>query len=102
MWEIAVLLAFATLVWFWYDSMKARERSLIVGQLACERERLQFLDQTVECVSLRPARNEDGQVVLRRVYRFEFTDNGESRRAGTIVMMGGEAVSLSMEPFLLQ
>ena len=102
MWEIAVLLAFAALVWFWYDSMKARERSLAVGQLACQREGLQFLDQTVECVSLRPARNEDGRMVLRRVYRFEFTDNGESRRAGTIVMMGGEAVSLSMEPFLLQ
>ena len=102
MWEIAVLLAFAALVWLWYDSMKARERSLTVGQLACQREGLQFLDQTVECVSLRPARNEDGRMVLRRVYRFEFTDNGESRRAGTIVMMGGEAVALIMEPFLPQ
>ena len=102
MWEITVLLGFAALVWFWFDSMKARERALSVGPLACQRNGLQFLDETVECISLRPARNEDGRVVLRRIYRFEFTDNGKSRRAGTIIMMGGEAVSLSMEPYLLQ
>ena len=99
--EIAVLLAFAALVWFWFDSLKVRERALAVGPLACERSGLQFLDQTVECVSLRLSRNDQGRVVLRRVYRFEFTDNGESRRAGTIVKMGGEVASLAMEPYRL-
>ena len=102
MWEVSVLLGFAVLVWFWFDSMKARERALSLGQRECRRNALQFLDETVECISLRPARNDDGRVLLRRVYRFEFTDNGESRRAGTIVMLGGEPVSLAMEPFLLQ
>ena len=80
---------------------QVRERALAVGPLACERSGLQFLDQTVECVSLRLSRNDQGRVVLRRVYRFEFTDNGESRRAGTIVMMGGEVASLAMEPYRL-
>ena len=100
--EIAVLLGFAALVWFWFDSLKAREHALVAGPRACKRSGLQFLDQTVECVSLRIARNDDGRVVLRRVYRFEFTDNGVSRRIGTIVMMGGELVSLTMEPYLQQ
>ncbi len=102
MWEIAVLLAFAALAWLWFDSMKARERALIVAPSACQRDGLQFLDETVECIALWPARNQDGRLVLRRVYRFEFTDNGENRRAGTIVMLGGEVAALSMEPFLLQ
>ena len=102
MWEIVVLLAFAALVWLWFDSMRARERALSAGTRACEREGLQFLDETVECIALRPARNGDGRVVLRRVYRFEFTDDGANRRAGTIAMLGGEVLSLSMEPFLLQ
>lgn len=100
--EIAVLLGFAALAWFWFDSMKARERALEAGPRACARSGLQFLDQTVECLSTWPKRNEEGQLVLRRIYRFEFTDNGESRRTGTIVMMGGEVVSLTMEPYLLQ
>jgi hypothetical protein len=99
--EILVLLGVAALVWFWFDSLKVRERALAVGPGACERSGLQFLDQTVECISLKLARNEDGRVVIRRIYRFEFTDNGESRRTGTIVMMGSQVISITMEPYLL-
>ena len=43
-----------------------------------------------------------GQLVLRRVYRFEFSDDGSLRRSGQIVMLSGEVESLTMEPFLLQ
>lgn len=102
MWEAGAFVAFAVLAWLWFDSMRAREHALAAGSLACERDRLQFLDQTVECVSLRPARDENGRATLRRVYRFEFSDNGDNRRAGSIVMMGGKVESLTMEPFLLQ
>ena len=102
MWEVWALAAIAVLGWLWYDSMRARERAVAAGARACERERLQFLDETVECVSLRPVRDEGGRMLLRRVYRFEFSDNGDNRRAGSIVMLGGEVESLTMEPFLLQ
>jgi len=100
--EAWVLAALAVLAWLWFDSMRAREHAVAAGSRACERNGLQFLDQTVECVSLRPARDENGHVSLRRVYQFEFSDNGDNRRGGSIVMMGGEVESLTMEPFLLQ
>jgi hypothetical protein len=102
MWEAGALAAFALLAWLWFDSMRAREHAVAAGSLACERNGLQFLDQTVECVSLRPTRDENGHIALRRVYRFEFSDNGNNRRGGSIVTMGGEVESLTMEPFLLQ
>ena len=101
-WNVAALFAFALLAWLWYDSMRARERAVAVGQAACARERLQFLDETVECTSVRPRRNPAGRLVLRRVYRFEFSDDGSRRRSGSIVMLSGEVESLTMEPFLLQ
>lgn len=102
-WEtLLALLALAVLAWLWYDSMRARERAVVAGQAACARERLQFLDETVECTSVRPARNGAGRLVLRRVYRFEFSDDGSQRRAGSIVMLSAEVESLTMEPFLLQ
>ena len=101
-WEIAALLALAALGWLWFDSMRARERALAAGARACQRDGLQFLDETVECVSMRPARNDAGRLVLRRVYRFEFSDNGDNRRTGSIVTLGGEVESLVMEPFLLR
>jgi hypothetical protein len=101
MWEAWALVALALLAWLWFDSMRARERAVAAGALACERDGLQFLDETVECVSLRPARDENGRIALRRVYRFEFSDDGRNRRSGGIVMLGGEVESLTLEPFLL-
>jgi hypothetical protein len=101
-WSALTLAVLAALAWLWYDSMRARERAVAAGQNACARERLQFLDETVECTSVRPARDAAGHLVLRRVYRFEFSDDGSQRRAGSIVMLSGEVESLTMEPFLLQ
>ena len=100
-WETLALVALALLAWLWYDSMRARERAVAAGQEACAREQLQFLDETVECTSVKLARNAAGRLQLRRVYRFEFSDDGSRRRAGSIVMLSGEVESLTMEPFLL-
>ncbi len=100
--ESITLLLLAALVWLWFDSMRARERALALGRRACERDGLMFLDETVECVSLRLARDADGRARLRRTYGFEFSDTGNNRRNGSIVMLGGEVESLYTEPFLIQ
>lgn len=100
--EVILALVLVALAWLWFDSMRARERAVVAGRLACERESLQLLDETVECVSLKPARGGDGHVRLKRVYRFEFSDTGNNRRTGNVVMLGAEVESLTMEPFLLR
>ncbi|MSQ71541.1 MAG: DUF3301 domain-containing protein [Betaproteobacteria bacterium] len=99
---LLVIAAFGALAWFWYDSIRAREQAVVTGKLACDRDRLLFLDDTVQCVSCRPGRDADGQLLLRRVYRFEFSDTGNNRRGGTVVMLGAGVESVQMEPFYLQ
>ena len=101
-WEIWALGAIALLAWWWYDSMRARERALDVAGAACRRDGLQLLDETVECVATRPARTGEGQFDLRRTYRFEFSDDGNNRRAGSIVILGATVESLYLDPFLVQ
>jgi hypothetical protein len=86
--------------WFGYDSMRSRERAVALGRQACEREGLQFLDETVLCTRTRPARDADGRARLRRVYRFEFSDDGVNRRAGHLVLLGTRLEALELEPFL--
>jgi hypothetical protein len=100
--ELSTLLLLAALVWLWFDSMRARERALASGKRACERDGLLFLDETVECVSLGFARDADGRMALRRTYNFEFSDTGNNRRSGRVVMLGGEVESLYTEPYLIQ
>jgi hypothetical protein len=100
--ESITLLLLAALVWLWFDSMRARERALQSGKRACKRDGLMFLDETVECVGLAFARDADGRLVLRRTYGFEFSDTGNNRRSGSIVMLGGEIESFYTEPYVIQ
>ena len=101
-WEVIALAAIAAAGWFWYDSMRARERAVRAGRSACERDGLQFLDETVLCTRTRPTRDAEGRVTLRRVYVFEFSDDGQHRRAGSVVIVGDRLESLELEPFLVQ
>jgi len=100
--EALALAGIAAAGWFWYDSMRARERAVRAGRAACDREGLQFLDETVLCTRTRPTRDADGRVTLRRSYEFEFSDDGQRRRGGSIVIVGARLESLELEPFLAQ
>jgi hypothetical protein len=101
-WEgFAILLIFAGVL-LWLDSLRARERAVQAGRSACERYRLQFLDDTVSFARMRLARDEEGQLKIARTYTFEFSDTGNNRRHGAIVMLGGQLRDLQLEPYRIQ
>jgi hypothetical protein len=102
MWELAALVVIVAALLLWADSLKARERAIRAGRSACERYELQFLDDTVSFARLRLARNHDGELRLSRTYTFEFSDTGNNRRQGAIVMLGGEVQDLQLEPYRVQ
>jgi len=102
MWEAVALIVIVAGALLWADSLKARERALRAGRSACERYQLQFLDDTVSFARLRLARNEDGEIRIKRTYTFEFSDTGNNRRHGAIVMLGGEVADMHLEPYRVQ
>jgi hypothetical protein len=102
MWEAAAILLLVAGSFFWLDSLRARERALQAGRSACERYALQFLDETVAFARLRLARNEDGELRIARTYVFEFSDTGNNRRQGAIVMLGGRLQDVHLEPYPVQ
>ena len=102
MWEGAAIVLIAGGIFLWLDSLRARERAVQAGRAACKRHDLQFLDETVSFNRLRLARNEDGQLKIARTYTFEFSDTGNNRRHGAIVMLGGELQDMQLEPFRIQ
>jgi hypothetical protein len=102
MWEAAALILIVAGAAFWIDSLRARERALAAGRGACQRYGVQLLDETVQFARLRLARNEEGRLRLRRTYTFEFSDTGNNRRHGAIVMLGAELQDMQLEPYALQ
>lgn len=102
MWEIAIMVVIAAVALLWVDSMRARERAIRAGRSACARYQLQFLDETVAFARLRLRRDEEGQLRIARTYTFEFSDTGNNRRHGAIVMLGGELLDLQLEPYRMQ
>ena len=102
MWEGVALLVIVAGSAFWIDSLRARERALLAGKRACERYDVQLLDETVAFASIRLARDDEGHMRLKRTYSFEFTDTGNNRRSGAIVMLGAELADLHLEPYPVQ
>ena len=52
--------------------------------------------------SRRFARDEEGQLKISRTYTFEFSDTGNNRRHGAIVMLGGDVADMHLEPYRMQ
>lgn len=102
MWEGLAIALIAAGALVWADSLRARERAVRAGRSACERYELQFLDDTVSFARMRLARDDGGQLKIARTYTFEFSDTGNNRRHGAIVMLGGEVADLHMEPYRMQ
>jgi hypothetical protein len=102
MWEGAAIVLIAAGIFFWLDSLRARERALSAGRAACQRYELQFLDDTVSVSRVRLGRDDEGQLRIARTYTFEFSDTGNNRRQGAIVMLGGELQDLQLEPYRMQ
>ena len=99
MWEVVAIVVIVASVLLWVDSLRARERAVEAGRSACRRYELQFLDDTVSFARIRLARNEDGELRIARTYTFEFSDTGNNRRHGAIVMLGDQIQDLHLEPY---
>lgn len=101
--EFWLLPALLAVVWFWVDSMRAREAAMLAVRRACTRHDVQLLDETVALVRLRLGRDGSGHVGWRRRFRFEFSNEGDNRSSGEVELLGRQvtAMHLEMGPFVL-
>jgi hypothetical protein len=82
--------------YFWWSASRAAaERAGDVGRNACDAAGVQWLDQTVHADGLRLRRRRDGWLGLERSFRFEYSEDGQDRHIGRLVLLGDELVSFS-------
>ena len=92
---LALLLLIATGA-LWYSSLNVRERAVSEARAVCAAEDLLLLDDTVSITRIGLARDSDGVLQLRRVYGFEYSDTGNDRRSGSMVMLGGRVLVIHL------
>ena len=90
--EIVLLVLCAGAVWLWLDSLKVREAAVAAARNACAVEGLLLLDDTVAIAAVTLARDDDGRIRLQRAYNFEYSDTGNNRRDGSVVLLGRRVV----------
>lgn len=98
--ELVLLCALGAALWFWLDSLRAREIGIAAARQACADEGLQFLDETVFGRSLKLVRDEDGVLRWQRVFVFEYSDTGNNRRSGSVTLLGHQVALLHVRPHL--
>lgn len=96
--EFAGILLLAALAWLWLDSLKAREVAVRAAREICTAEGLMLLDYTVAIASLKLARDDNGRIQLQRAYDFEYSDTGDNRLKGNVVLQGHRVVLLNVGP----
>lgn len=87
------------LVWFWLDSARAREAALGIARIACTRNNLQLLDESVALARVGLRWTPDG-VRLRRMFRLEYSAQGADREIGYLILLGQrlEVIDLGIPP----
>ena len=88
--DLLVLLALAALAWYWLDTQRAGELATAAARSACAADGVQFLDDTVAGTRTHFVRDEHGRLRLGRAYRFEFSDTGNDRHVGSVMLLGHE------------
>jgi hypothetical protein len=94
--EIFGILLLAAAGWLWLDSLKARETAVAATKLACNSEGLLLLDDTVAIAGIGLGRDDEGTARIRRIYGFEYSDTGNDRQAGSIVMLGSRVLVINL------
>lgn len=85
-------------LWFWRDSLGAREQARTASARACRQCNLQLLDDTVALQRLWLRRDRsDGRLKWERLYTFEFSASGEQRQIGSVLLLGSRVEVLHIE-----
>ena len=71
------------------------ERAEAVGRDACKAAGVQWLDQSVHAIGIRPYRRDSGWLGWERTFRFDYSIDGQDRHIGRMVLRGETLIAFS-------
>ena len=99
--ELVAFIFLLGLIWLWLENQGIRDQVMAIAKDFCAKENVQFLDDAMAPVKLSFKRNERGHLAIVRTYHFEFSDTGNNRLKGTIIMLGKKLETMHLQPYRL-
>jgi len=97
--EVLVIVLIVLAALYWQSAMRCKEIAVMTARRECKMCDVQFLDQTVQLVRISMSRDSEGRWRLWREYRFEYSDDGDTRRGGNLALLGQRVVRIALETF---
>ena len=91
---LLILLGIA--VWFWQNTLRARELALGASRETCGLQRYQLLDATVTLQRIELKRAPGGHIQFRRTFQFTYSDDGDSRYTGFVIVSGNHVEQVGL------
>ena len=96
--DLVFLASLAMAFWWWWDNRRAGELAMAHCRRLCAQSGVQLLDDSIVRQRWWLTRAHGG-LRLCRLYSFDFSGDGDSRRHGYIVLLGHKVVEHHMEPW---
>jgi len=94
---LAILLIIVVAVWFWQISQQCRDLAIAVAQQTCKNQQLQFLDGTATLKNVRPYLSRASGPGFKRIYTFDYSEDGVGRHSGCIIMHNSRVSSVLLD-----
>ena len=85
---LLLLILLGLIVWFWQNTLRARELALRAARDTCQNQQLQLLDGTVTLHRLVLRRSNRGHLTLQRTFQFTYSVDGDDRQTGFVITLG--------------
>lgn len=85
---LPLLVLLAIMIWFWQNTLAAREQALRAAREICLHQQLQLLDGTVVLQRTRLRRSSRGPATLQRTFQFAYSMDGIERNTGFVIVLG--------------
>jgi len=85
---LLLLILLGLIIWFWQNTLRARELALQAALDTCRNQQLQLLDGTVTLHRLALRRSNQGRMMLQRTFQFTYSAEGDDRQTGFIITLG--------------
>ncbi|QDA58076.1 DUF3301 domain-containing protein [Thermomonas aquatica] len=94
--SLLILMVVGVAAFFIFTAARAAaERAADIGRDACHAAGVQWLDQSVHATGMRLRRHDNGWLGVERSFRFEYSEDGQNRHVGRVVLLGEKLVGFS-------